>query len=170
MRLVSTLLLAFVFACLLLAQAPIGFITAPLRSLDWWNAAASGCTPGATGMCVGAYRPVGDTIYFTAWLANASQLPVTTGLPIVGTLNDFNAASCGGNIAIVQLSVFDWDTPHASKINQINCMAGAVGTNAPAGWYGHCTSADDGGNGCVWHSHGILDGGGKPFVVIYRSP
>src|ERR1035441_1252725 len=127
MRFDSAILVTLIFACLLLAQAPMGFITSPLHSLDWWSATASGCTPGGTGMCVGAYRPIGDTIYFTAWLANASQLPVTTGLPIVGTLNDFSTATCGGNVAIVQLSVFDWATPNSSKINQINCMTSMNG-------------------------------------------
>ncbi len=170
MRFVSTILVVLIFTCLLLAQAPIGLITTPLHSLDWWNATASGCTAGATGMCVGAYRPMGDTIYFTAWLANASQLPVPTGLPIVGTLNDYNAATCGGNIGIVQLSVFDFATPNASKINQINCMASMNGSNSPAGWYGHVTSGDDGANGAVWHSHGIFARGGSLYVVIYRSP
>ena len=170
MRFVSAILVTLIFACLLLAQAPMGFITSPLHSLDWWSATASGCTPGGTGMCVGAYRPIGDTIYFTAWLANASQLPVTTGLPIVGTLNDFSTATCGGNVAIVQLSVFDWATPNSSKINQINCMTSMNGSNSPAGWYGHATSGDDGGAGAVWHSHGIFARGGKLYVVIYRSP
>ena len=87
MRLASTVLLALLLACLVLAQTPIAFgpgtLSVGLLDLfDWYSATASGCSEGARGMCVGAF-PRGDTIYFTGWFADAHLLPVTTGLPVV---------------------------------------------------------------------------------------
>ena len=69
------------------------------KFFDWYHATLSGgCVNGSNGHCVG-HTPQGDTYYFTAWLPNASGLPATTGLPVVGTINDYNMASiCSGNI------------------------------------------------------------------------
>lgn len=180
MRLASLLLLVPIFACLLLAQAPIGFgpgTISPglLDVFDWYPATASGCSAaqgangGPRGMCAG-HQPSGDTIYFTGWFQDASQLPVTTGLPIVGTLNDFTMKTCSGNAAVVQLAEFDWTARNASRIYEVNCMADMNGVNSPSGWFGHCTSGDDGGNGCVWHSRQAFVRDGRLYLPIFRTP
>jgi hypothetical protein len=170
-----------ILACLVFAQAPIGFgpgtLSVGLVDLfDWYAATASGCTPGARGMCVG-HAPVGDTIYFTGWFANASQLPVTTGLPVVGTLNDFTSKSCSGNVMLIQLAEFSWAARNASRIYEINCMSSfgqAPGdTNAPGsttGWKGHCTSGDDpGGDSCTWKSRAPFVRNGKLYLPVERQ-
>ena len=134
MRLFSTVVVVLLFACLLLAQAPIGFGPGSmglgmLDYFDWYIGTPSGCSTaqgangGSRGMCVGGL-PNGDTIYFTGWFANASALPVTTGLPLVGTLNDFTSKTCSGNLMLVQLAEFDWTAKNASRMYEVNCMAG----------------------------------------------
>src|ERR1022692_437279 len=92
MRLVSVFLSTLICACLL-AQSPVGLGTGTLGAgLDqafwWYTSTPSGCsnTP-AGGSCVG-HNPIGDTLNYTAWFADSSMLPVTTGLPIVGMMND----------------------------------------------------------------------------------
>ena len=162
MRLVSLLLLCIV----LLAQAPLGIgpgTTAlgpgVLDSLDWALVPASGCTAGARGMCTGNTSvPQGDTIYFTGWLANSSLLPITTGLPLVGTMNDFTSVTCThGNLMLMQLAEFSWTAKGSSRMYEINCMS-SYGTaqgaqNSPAGWFSHCTSGDAGNTfQCGWKS------------------
>jgi hypothetical protein len=178
MRLVSTILLTLIFACLLLAQAPIGFgpgtLSAGLLDLfDWYAATASGCTPGARGMCVG-HGPLGDTIYFTGWFANANLLPVTTGLPVVGTLNDFTAKTCSGNIMVIQLAEFSWSARNASRIYEVNCMSGFGASpgaiDTPTGWKGHCTSGDaPGGEACTWKSRAPFVRNGKLYLPVERQ-
>src|ERR1035437_1112331 len=118
MRLViSAGLLALVAACLLTAQAPMGLGpgasgTGLIDIFDWYAGTPSGCTAGPRGMCVGGgtggVLPQGDTYYFTGWLANANQLPITTGLPIVGTFNDGTSKTCSNNMALLQLAEFSW--------------------------------------------------------------
>jgi hypothetical protein len=72
---------------------------------------ATGCKAGS-GYCVG-HAPQGDTYYWTAWLPNASGLPATTGLPVVGAVNDFALPGhCSGNIAVSQLDTFNWAAPN----------------------------------------------------------
>ena len=100
MRLVKLLFRAgcFVLAIgLAMAQQPIavgpdssaGHGPGMVKFFDWYTATPSGgCVPGATGFCVG-HTPQGDTYYFSAWMPNASGLPVTNGLPVVGTINDY---------------------------------------------------------------------------------
>src|SRR5450759_4430322 len=183
MRLVSTVLLALVFACLVLAQAPIGFgpgtLSLGLLDLfDWYGATASGCSTaqgangGPRGMCVG-HAPVGDTLYFTGWFADASKLPVTTGLPVVGTLNDYTSKTCSGNLMVIQLAEFDWTARNSSRIYEVNCMSdygsatGAI--NAPSGWFGHCTNNDDGGSGCSWKSRSAFVRGGLLYLPVERQ-
>src|ERR1035438_5224616 len=88
---------------------------------------------------------------FSAWLPNASGLPVTGGLPVVGTINDWSFGPCSGNIGVVQLDTFSWSAPTASHMTLVNCMASfgvAPGsTNAPSGWHGADTSSDGGTDG-----------------------
>src|SRR6185369_9181892 len=66
------------------------------KYMDWYDASPSGgCVPGVNGTCVGPAMQ-GDTYFWTAWMPNANGLPVTNGLPIVGTINDWSFAGCGG--------------------------------------------------------------------------
>ena len=157
MRPVKLILPALLVACLLPAQSPIGLGPGTLSvglldRFDWYTATASGCSAGARGMCAG-HLPLGDTIYFTGWFADAHLLPVTNGLPVVGTLNDFTSKTCSGNLMVIQLAEFSWSARNASRIYEVNCMS-SYGTNgadtdAPTGWKGHCTNNDDGGQGCT---------------------
>jgi hypothetical protein len=174
MRLVSAVLVVLIFACLLLAQAPVGFgpgTTLPspgiLDYFDWYAATASGCTAGAGGMCVGS-TPTGDTMYFTGWFADASKLPITTGLPIVGTLNDFHTKNCSGNLAVIQLAEFSWAARNASRIYEVNCMPGFNSGASPTGWAQHCTS-NDASPGCVWHSRSAFVRGGLLYLPVIRQ-
>jgi hypothetical protein len=177
MRLVSMLLPTLVSASLMLAQVPIGLgpgtsSQGVIDSFDWYTATASGCTVGARGMCVGGF-PVGDTIYFTGWFASASMLPITNGLPVVGTLNDFTSKTCSGNLMVIQLAAFDWTARNSSRIYEVNCMSdygsatGAI--NAPSGWFGHCTNNDDGGSGCSWKSRSAFVRGGLLYLPVERQ-
>jgi hypothetical protein len=178
MRLVSTVLLTLIFACLLRAQAPIGFGPGTLSpglldKFDWYAATASGCAAGAKEMCVGS-RPNGDTMYFSGWFANATGLPVPGGLPIVGTLNDFSSKTCSGNLMVIQLAAFDWAARNASKIAEVNCMtsygAAPGSSDAPAGWKGHCTSGDSYGPGdCGWKSRPPFVRGGNLYLMVERQ-
>jgi hypothetical protein len=130
MRLVSAMLAVCGVAVLAPAQQPIaigpdttaGSGPGVFKFFDGYPATPSGCTAG-TGYCVG-HNPQGDTYYWTAWLPNASGLPVTTGLPVVGTANDYAFGSlCGGNIGVLQLDTFNWSAPAASHITPVNCMS-----------------------------------------------
>ena len=178
MRFVSTILVVFIFACLLLAQAPVGFGPGTqgvglLDFFDWYAATPSGCTVGAYGMCVGT-SPVGDTQYYTGWFSDASMLPVTTGLPIVGTLNDFTSRTCSGNLMVTQLAAFDWAARSASSIYEVNCMSSygsAPGsTDSPAGWKGHCASGDSYGPGdCGWKSRNPFVRNGLLYLPVERQ-
>jgi hypothetical protein len=175
MRLVSALLL--VFACLLLAQTPIGLGPGVLgagldKAFYWYTATPSGCsnTP-AGGNCVG-HNPGGDTMNYTAWFADASLLPVTTGLPIVGMMNDMGDTACpGSNFSIAQLAEFSWSTPLASRIYDINCMNGyGQGDNVPAGWHGHCMSGDAFSDpDCSWKASMPFVKNGKLYIQLYRA-
>ncbi|MBI3888909.1 hypothetical protein HY311_03940 [Candidatus Nomurabacteria bacterium] len=160
------------------AGAPIGMGPGGKVDLfDWYNATASGCSPSSPFpalMCVGgaaSSKPQGDTYYFSAWLPNASQLPVTTGLPLVGTFNDGTSQNCNGNLALMQLAAFDWSNRNASKISEVNCMSGySPGSNVPAGWFAHCTSGDDGvGNTCGWKTRSPLSKGGLIYLPMERQ-
>jgi hypothetical protein len=154
------------------AQTPIGLGTGTLSPgvldyFDWYTATASGCTAGTREMCVGTL-PNGDTIYPTGWFAEASQLPVTTGLPIVGTLNDFMTKTCAGNVGVIQIAAFSWAARNASKIAEVNCMDtfnSGPGRNA---WNMHCTSNDDS-PGCVWHSRSSFVRGGRWYLPVIRQ-
>ena len=162
MRPASAILLVIIVGCLL-AQAPMGIGPSSLiQTFVWYNGTPSGCSAGARGMCVGSANcPGGDSLYYTGWMADASLLPITTGLPLVGTSNDFASKTCSGNLMLMQLAAFSWATPNASLLNEINCMT-SYGTSqgvqdTPAGWYGHCTSNDNN-PGCSWKSR-------TPFAV-----
>lgn len=165
------------------AQAPIavgGDRTAGLfpgisRYFRWYDGTPSGgCVNGAIGYCVG-HDPVGDTYFPSAWLPNASQLPVTGGLPVVGTINDghFNNACSGAsfNIAVVQFDTWSWATPNASHITAINCMT-SFGTGAakdtPVGWNGVLTSADGQTLG-TWKSRTPFSRGGIIYLPVERQ-
>src|ERR1017187_5269215 len=125
MRLISVFLFTLVCACLL-AQSPVGLGVGTLGSgldqvFNWYTSTPSGCsnTP-AGGSCVG-HNPGGDTQHYTAWFADASLLPVTTGLPIVGMMNDTGDTGCpGSNFIITQLAEFSWFAPRASRIYDVN--------------------------------------------------
>ena len=122
MRLVSAMLAVCGVAVLAPAQQPIaagpdasaGHAPGLIKYFDWYTGTPTGgCTNGANGACVGG-SPQGDTYYFSAWLPNASGLPVTTGLPVVGTINDYSFGPCNGNIGAIQLDTFSWSAPTAS--------------------------------------------------------
>ena len=170
MRPVSAILLTPIFALLLLAQAPIALGPTLLDTFSWYTATASGCTAGPRGMCVGN-SALGDTNYFTGWFANANLLPVTTGLPIVGTLNDFNSRTCSGNVMVIQMAEFSWAARNASRVYEVNCLSSFnSGSNAPAGWFGHCTSGDNGtSNGCVWHTRSPFVRSGMLYLPVSRQ-
>ncbi len=168
MRRVS--LFAFLMACAsLCAQAPIG-IGSLLDTFTWFGASPSGCTAGSRGMCVGSL-PYGDTVYPTAWFRDASLLPITTGNPVVGTLNDYTAKTCtSSNIGVIQFDTFSWAAKTSSRVTEVNCMASyGSSNNTPAGWFGHCTSGDDGANGCVWHSRSPFVRANKLYLSIMRQ-
>ena len=176
MRLISVFLFTLVCACLL-AQSPVGLGVGTLGAgLDqvfyWYTSTPSGCsnTP-AGGNCVG-HNPAGDTQHYTAWFADASLLPVTTGLPIVGMMNDMGDVGCpGSNFGIAQLAEFSWAAPTASRIFDINCMNGyGQNSNTPAGWYGHCISGDSFGLGdCSWKAVMPFVKNGKLYIQLFRA-
>src|ERR1022692_4693418 len=176
MRLVSVFLSTLICACLL-AQSPVGLGTGTLGAgLDqafwWYTSTPSGCsnTP-AGGSCVG-HNPIGDTLNYTAWFADASLLPVTTGLPIVGMMNDMGDTACpGSNFSIAQLAEFSWSAPTASRIYDINCMNGyGQGDNVPAGWHGHCMSGDAfNDSDCSWKAIMPFVKNGKLYICLYRA-
>ena len=102
-----------------------------------------------------------------------SGLPVTTGRPIVGTLNDWSFAGCSGNVGVAQLDTFSWSTPTASHITKVNCMT-SFGTapgasDAPAGWNGHLTSSDSVGYAGTWKSRAPFSKGGIIYVPVERQ-
>src|SRR5258708_15138910 len=143
------------------------------KFFDWYSATPTGCTNGSSGYCVGPTIQ-GDTYYWTAWMPNASGLPVKSGLPIVGTINDFNFGSvCSGNIGVLQLDTFSWSSPSASHITKVNCMAsyGTSGgaSNAPAGWNGHLTSSDSVGNAGTWKNRVPFSKGGILYLPVERQ-
>ena len=146
-----------------------------VKFFNWYSATPTGgCRDGASGYCVGGSNVGGDTYYWTAWLPNASGLPVKNGLPIVGTINDFNLGTiCGGNLALLQLDTFSWSSPTASHITKINCMPsfGVQGgaSDAPAGWYGHLTSSDSVGNAGTWKSRVPFSKGGILYLPVERQ-
>jgi hypothetical protein len=162
------------------AGAPIGMGPAgKIDVFDWFYSVNSGCTPisGPKAlMCVGggvSSRPQGDTYYFTGWLANAAGLPVTTGMPIIGTLNDGFSTNCSMNLGVFQLVAFTWANRNASSISEVNCMTsfGTNGaTNAPAGWFGHCASGDDStATVCGWKSRSPFAKGGLLYLPVARQ-
>src|ERR1035441_4266472 len=131
MRLISACLLLMI-SSMLLAQVPIGFGPGTqglgrLDFFDWYLGNASGCSTaqgangGPRGMCTGAF-PHGDTQLFTGWFADSSLLPITTGLPVVGTFNDCTMKTCSGNVALAQLAEFNWSNRNASRFYELNCM------------------------------------------------
>ena len=172
----------FLFVCLTVwAQKPIGI--GPDRSagsspgvikyFDWYTGTPSGgCIDGANGYCVG-HRPQGDFYYWTAWLPDASGLPVTSGLPIVGTINDFTLSGCSGNVAVLQLDAWNWSAPTASHITNVNCMSSygssPGASNSPAGWFGHLTSSDSVGNMGTWKSRAPFSKGGILYLPVERQ-
>ena len=184
MRLLKRTLLwagCFAFgAVLVLAQRPIavgpdasaGYAPGLIKYFDWYTGTPTGgCTSGTYGACVG-HGPQGDTYYWSAWLPNASGLPVPSGLPVVGTINDWSFGPCGGNIGVVQLDTFSWPAPTASHMTLVNCMAsfGATpgSTNVPSGWHGANTSSDGGTDG-TWKSRTPLSKGGILYLPVERQ-
>jgi hypothetical protein len=184
MRLVKRTLLwagRFAFgAVLALAQQPIavgpdasaGYAPGLVKYFDWYTGKPTGgCTNGTYGACVG-HGPQGDTYYFSAWLPNASGLPVTTGLPVVGTINDYSFGPCSGNIGVIQLDTFSWSAPTASHMTLVNCMTSfgtsPGSTNAPSGWNGANTSGDGGTDG-TWKSRTPFSKGGILYLPVERQ-
>jgi len=166
-RLVCLLLLA---VCLL-AQMPIGFGIGDsalsiglLNMFDWYAATPSGCSAGANEYCVGSGGPAGDTMYWSAWANDGT---------IYGTLNDFSFSGSSGNLMLAKLSGFSWTTTTASKITAVNYMTsygtGSAATDVPAGWHGHCTSNDDGTQGCSWKSRTPFVVGGNLYLPVERQ-
>ena len=93
---------------------------------------------------------------------------------MVGTINDYTTNNCGGNIDVVQLSSFDWTNLNASSYDEINCMTSYGNSpglqNAPAGWYGHCYSGDNGtSQGCSWKSRAPFSRGGNLYLPVARQ-
>jgi hypothetical protein len=177
-RIGAAILLSTCLARPLVAQKPISIGSTSTASLDWLVSKPGGCNPRSPngfgtnpGLCVGNNgHGGGDTMYATAWAANATGMPVPAGLPLVLTFNDVDIPPCGANIAIAQLSVFDWATPTASRMDAINCFASMNGANSPSGWFGKGTSSDTSGAGAVWHSKAPFFRGGKLYLPIYRNP
>ena len=179
MRLVKALLVCGV-AVLALAQQPIGigpdtgagYAPGLVKYLDWYTGSAINCTAGANGACVG-HSPQGDTYYFSAWLPDASGLPVTSGLPVVGTINDWNFGPCGGNIGIVQLDTFSWPAPAASHMTLVNCLTsyGTVpaASDSPAGWKAMLTSGDSSAADGTWKSRHPFSKGGILYLPVERQ-
>ncbi|MEO8596822.1 MAG: hypothetical protein ABI759_26115 [Candidatus Solibacter sp.] len=181
MRPASALLLCA--TAVLMAQQPIA--VGPDRSanagpgiakfFDWYNGTASGCSGDSTHLCVG-HTLNGDSYYWTAWMPNASGLPVTNGLPIVGTINDFSAPCTGGNLAILQLDAFNWSNPNASRSTVVNCMT-SFGTSlgaldSPPGWKSHLTGSsppDDGLTVGGWKSRAPFSKGGILYLPVERQ-
>lgn len=151
-----------------------GTLNGALNRLYWYDATASGCTPGAGGLCVG-HEPRGDFYYWTAWLPNALGLPKTTGLPVVGTINDFNwnssAPSASGNLAVQQLDTFDWATPNASHATLINAMTSYTGgENAGTLWRFLLTSGGlSTSNGGGWKNRVPFSRGGILYLPVERQ-
>jgi hypothetical protein len=179
----SSALLALVAACAVLtAQYPVGIgtdntaaiVPGVVAAYHWYDHAPSGCTDGPGLACVG--NPLqGDSHFFSAWMPNASALPVTAGLPIVGTLNDYhfpNAGGCDGNIMVAQLAVFSWSTPDASAIAKVNCMTSygaSSGTqDTPAGWYGMATTTQVS-PGASWKNRGPVSHSGIIYLPVERQ-
>src|SRR5450759_5718 len=144
-----------------------------VKHLNWYTATPSGgCTDGASGSCVG-HNPQGDTYYWTAWMPNANGLPVTSGLPVVGTINDYNFGSiCQGSVGVLQLDTFNWSAPTASHVTKINCMnsmwSSGSSIDTPHGWYGHRTSSDSAGDG-TWKSRAPFSKGGVLYLPVERQ-
>jgi hypothetical protein len=178
----APLLLLMLAVCAgLQAQIPIGLgpdATAGhgpgyVKYFNWFTATPTGgCTNGSNGFCVGA-NPNGDTYYFSAHLINASQLPVTSGLPIVGTINDYNFGSLwAGNIGVLQLDTWSWAAPTAAHMTMINAMQdyGTAGAshNEPVGWFGALTSGDGQTTG-TWKNRIPFASGGNLFLPVERQ-
>src|ERR1035441_1097378 len=109
----------------------------------------------------------GDTPYFSAWLAaaDAVNLPVPTGLPIIGTGNDGTT-----NIRIHQLDTFDWNNPgtiHTTLVNAMSSYGTESATNVPAGWLGYCTGTS--GSNCSWKSREPLARNGCIYLPVSRQ-
>lgn len=178
---ILTLLAAFVVS--LMAQQPIaigpdtsaGAGAGVVKHLNWYTSTPSGgCTDGASGFCVG-HNPLGDTYYWSAWMPNASGLPVTSGLPVVGTINDYNFGSiCYGSVGVLQLDTFSWSAPTAAHVTKINCMSSffnfgdSNSYNAPVGWHGHLTSSDSAANG-TWKSRAPFSKSGVLYLPVERQ-
>jgi hypothetical protein len=155
-------MLVLIAACLL-AQAPIGMGPAGLVDVfDWASGTGAGCTAGPRGTCTGGGLS-GDTWYFTGWMADGT---------IVGSFNDGIGKTCSGNLALLKLTAFSWTNRNASRVEEINCMADYnPGSNAPAGWFGHCISGDDAasGNVCGWKSRTPFALDGKLYLPVERQ-
>lgn len=154
-------------------DASAGYFPGLSKFFDWDTATPSGgCTSNSDSRCVGTGLQ-GDTYFWTAWMPNASQLPVTGGLSIVGTANDAHSVvNCGSsNINILQLDTWDWATPTASHLTKINCMSSyGVGAehNSPTGWNGALTSGDGESLG-TWKSRTPFSKAGCLYLPISRQ-
>ena len=165
--------------CLMLGQISTGPINNGLgpgvvNFIDWFATTPIGCTPGTNGWCMGVNNPGGDTGYYQIWLPNASGLPITSGLPVVGTLND-NTVCGHNNISVLQLDTFSWSSPASAHIQLVNCMNSYgpnAGSDSPAGWNGHCTGTDNTtstGWVCTWKNTPGISIGGVIYQPIHRQ-
>jgi len=182
LRSVSACLLLLISG-LLLAQVPVGVgpgaaagILGIMDTFDWYLGTGAGCSnsqgrsgfPQNASVCAGALLS-GDTPYFTAWLADSSLLPIASGLPIVGTFNDYTMKTCSGNIGISQLAEFNWSSRNAGRMYDVNCMSSMNGADSPSGWLGKCTSSDTTYQGCVWHSRQVFVRNNVLYLPIFRT-
>lgn len=152
-------------------DASAGYFAGLSRFFDWYTATPTGgCTNGASGLCVGTGLQ-GDTYFWTAWMPDASKLPVTSGLPIVGSTNDANFGTvCPvSNINVLQLDTWSWAAPTASHITKINCMSSyGSGPSSPGNWNGALTSGDGQILG-TWKSRTPFSIGGNLFLPVTRQ-
>ncbi len=176
MRLVSLALLgAAAWGQVPISIGPAHDSTTPndgiIKMFHWYDGTPQGCVAGS-GFCVG-HTPQGDFYYWSAWLPNASGLPVTTGLPIVGTFNDGHAGSCVGNIGVLQLDAWSFDAPNASHISVVNCMASysEAENSATRLWQWNNYSSDP--NASVgnnsWKSRAPFSKGGLLYLPVERQ-
>ena len=145
----------------LMAQAPIGM--GPGKLVRYIELPAVG-------------HSYGDTPYFSAWLAaaDAVNLPVPSGLPIIGTGNDGTT-----NIRVHQLDTFDWNNPgsiHATLVNAMSSYGTESATNTPSGWWAYCTQIPLGSppssassQNCSWKSREPVVRGGCIYLPVERQ-
>ncbi len=171
------LVLGLVISCGLVGQQPMAIgpnksatgLVGLVKYFDWFLGTGSGCVPGVGGFCTGATLSA-DTYYWTAWLPNASGLPKTSGLPIVGSVND--SANCS-NMGVMQLDVYDWNNPNAAHVQEVNCVTSLSSTSlsdgAPGLWQSQATTNGASFGDVVWHNRAPFSRNGILYFPIERQ-